>query len=94
MAWDVAPAKMKAKTSTGWSLLALAFSWPNWLLALDRQAPAAINLGVSITAKQHAWGTWDFTFKSTVEGLQVLRDLGKRQDLTSMLPLATRNFTD
>jgi hypothetical protein len=37
-----------------------------------------------VTASQHVWGALDFAFKSTVEGLQVLRDLGKRQDLTPM----------
>ena len=42
----VAPAKTIAKASRGWSLLALVDLGTNWLLALDRQALAAINLGV------------------------------------------------
>lgn len=31
-----------------------------------------------MAARQHASGALDFTFKSTVEGLQVLRDLGTK----------------
>ncbi len=42
----VAPAKTRAKASRGGSLLALAGLEQNWLLALDRRALAAINLGV------------------------------------------------
>lgn len=47
LAYDVAPAKTRTQASKPLSLLALPILRPNWPLALDGQALAAMNLGVT-----------------------------------------------
>ena len=56
LACDVAPAKTRAKASRRRRLLALPVLRPNWLLALDGQALAAINLGFFNSCQPSEWG--------------------------------------